>query len=178
MTNILVGCIVVLNTDKQEDDVVMPIQKAAHQILVEEGHPLPSRIIAKQALEREMAASKSKDPIQSLAQTIEKNIRDGVYNNPELIFMTEDGRRVIGLPGWKSGRSTQERPSPSLQIVKITEKDFEKVKLAIEAGVGPNETEVLSRLIHSGFKVLRDEMLSGLSTKHAAQQKKIDELTN
>ncbi len=59
----------------------MTIQEAAQKILEEAGKPLRSKEIAAIALERHMVISNSKDPISSHASTIDKNIRDGVYNN-------------------------------------------------------------------------------------------------
>jgi len=157
--------------------MAMTIQEAAYQILVEEGHPLPSREIAKRALERGLVASKSRDPIQSHAQTIEKNIRDGIYNNPKLSFIRDkEGQRVIGLPAWDKGSMAPELSSSSLITVKVSEKSFEEIKIALESGLGKDESEVLSRLIHTGFKALHDQISAGLSTKFAERRKKIDEL--
>ena len=61
----------------------MTIQEAAYQILKELGKPLGSRDIARIALEKNMVTSTAQDPTQSHAQTIEKNIRDGIYNKPK-----------------------------------------------------------------------------------------------
>lgn len=78
----------------------MTIQQAARKILEEHGSPLDSRSIARRALEMGFAQSSARDPVQSLAQTLEKNIRDGTYNRPELKFVHQAGRRLIALPEW------------------------------------------------------------------------------
>ncbi|MBW1715981.1 MAG: hypothetical protein JRJ77_09180 [Deltaproteobacteria bacterium] len=76
----------------------MTIQEAVFDILNEVGRPLSSRELAKIALDRGMVTSYAKDPVQSHAQTIEKNIRDDVYNRPKLIFIPTAQGRLIGNP--------------------------------------------------------------------------------
>jgi undecaprenyl pyrophosphate synthase len=98
----------------------MTIQEAARRILEEMGKPLSSRDIAKIALERRMVSSTAQDPIQSHAQTIEKNIRDGSYNKPKLVFLNSPQGRLIGLPIWHSNRySDPNTKIPDLGELKV-----------------------------------------------------------
>lgn len=85
----------------------MTIQEAAQKVLSEEGRPLPSKEIGKRALERGWVQSGARDPVMSMAQTIEKNIRDIAYNDPPLTFIHVNGRRMIGLMEWKNGEQVE-----------------------------------------------------------------------
>ena len=151
----------------------MTIQKAAYEILAEKGHHLASREIAKIALERGIVASTAKDPILSLAQTIDKNIRDELYNIPKLCFARDGrGRRVIGLPEW--GAKDKITPPPIRpRTVEINGETIEMIELAREAGLGNNEAETISHLIHAGFKALADEIDSGLSKRLNELKKRV-----
>ena len=85
------------------------INQAATVILKEANRPLSAKEIAKRALERGLASSNAKDPINSLAQTLEKNIRDDTYNDPKLIFIYSQRGRLIDLPSRKNkGATTQQ----------------------------------------------------------------------
>jgi hypothetical protein len=143
----------------------MTIQQAAYEILNEKQHPLSSREIAKIAVERRLVFSRAKDPVVSHAQTIEKNIRDGIYNSPQLCFLRDaKGRRVVGLPQWQEGgNSNNKEPKP--RMLEIDPYSLEMIELAKEAGLGSNETKVVGRLIRTGFKTLIDEINSGLTNK-------------
>lgn len=143
----------------------MTIQKAAYEILKEKGHPLASKEIAQIALERGLVVSRAKDPILSLAQTIDKYIRDETYNVPRLCFMRdENGRRVIGLPDWVGKRDGAPQPT-LMKTVEISAGTYGTVLLAQVAGIGNNETETIDRLIREGFQVLRSEIMSRLANK-------------
>ncbi len=64
----------------------MTHQEAAYEILKKLGKPTSSKEIGRIAHDKKMVSSTAKDPAQSIAQTIEKNIRDGIYNNPKLVL--------------------------------------------------------------------------------------------
>jgi len=154
----------------------MTIQEAAYQILQEEKRYLTSREIARHAIERRMVTSNARDQIQSLAQTIEKNIRGGAYNNPELCFAKDkNGQRVIGIPRWHMNGIAPDHFPPRVRTVEVTEETIKGIELAREAKLGESDTEVLSRLVRAGFKALEDEIRSGLSTQFAERQKQMDE---
>jgi hypothetical protein len=162
--------------NKTIKEVNMTIQEAAHQILMEEGHYLPSKEIAKRAIEKGMVGSTAKDPILSLAQTIDKNIRDEIYNTPRLCFARDkSGRRVVGLPGWEENDKIVTLPIPPL-TVEINGETVEMIELAKEAGLGINETEITNHLIRAGFKALASEIGSGLSKRFNELKKRMEEL--
>ena len=143
----------------------MTIQQTAHELLKEVGKPLSSRKLAKAALERHMASSSAKDPIHSLAQTIEKNIRDELYNQPRLEFVMSTEGRLIGLPGWNSHSETPPssmgQHTAELRIQVPTEL-MDQLHLAAQAKVRDSFSETVEYLIGKGFASSRPEIRSGL----------------
>jgi len=143
------------------------IQEAAHNILEEFGKPLNSKEIARIALERRMVESMAKDPVQSHAQTIEKNIRSDVYNNPRLIFMHGPQGRLIGMPTWE-GRSSQDIDTPNKQNKYIELKAripadlFEKVQLARQAKLANSFDEMVVFLLKKGLSAVAPDIKKGL----------------
>lgn len=77
------------------------IQQAAAQLLAEHMRPLKSKELAKLAQEKRLVApSTAKDPIQSLSQVLERNIRLDKGNKPRLVFVDTDEGRCIAVPEW------------------------------------------------------------------------------
>jgi hypothetical protein len=150
---------------KDRKEALMTIQEAAHKILEEMGKPLSSRDIAKIALERRMVSSTAQDPIQSHAQTIEKNIRDGIYNKPKLVFVNSPQGRHVGLPIWNSNRySDPDTKIPNLSELKVhvpTEL-LEKIKLADQAKLKNDFDETVSFILTKGLSILSPEIKKGL----------------
>lgn len=143
----------------------MTIQEAAYKILEEMDKPISSREIAKIALDRRMVSSTAQDPIQSHAQTVEKNIRDGIYNNPKLVFVHSLQGRLVGLPIWDSNSySAPDKKIPNLSELKVhvpTEL-FEKIKLADQAKLKNSFDETVSIILTKGLSVLSPEIKKGL----------------
>ena len=128
----------------------MKVQVAAYKILGEEGRPVSSREIAKIALERGWVTSRSHDPVFSVASTIEKNIRTGTYNRPELAFVRTVTGRQVGLPKWKP-LSLSDPPSRGTMSVQIPEELAEKVRLATQAKLAPSFEATLALLLRRGI---------------------------
>lgn len=77
----------------------MTIQQAAVKILKKGKAPLKAKEVARIALEESMVSpSTAKDPIQSMSQTLERNIRMNTGNIPKLQFVYTEEGRCIGLP--------------------------------------------------------------------------------
>lgn len=76
----------------------MTIQKAAAQLLREFNQPMLAKEISRIALERELVESGSVNKVQSLTQTLERNIRLNMGNRPRLIFVETDAGRCVDLP--------------------------------------------------------------------------------
>lgn len=146
----------------------MTIQEAAYKILKDLGKPLSSRDIAHIALEKNMVTSTAQDPTQSHAQTIEKNIRDGIYNKPTLIFIHSSQGRLIGLPGWDSsppiGKSDQKQNLFELRV-QIPIELLEKIQLAEQAKLKNGFDETVSLILTKGLSLLSPEIKKGLMEK-------------
>ncbi|MBW2030922.1 MAG: hypothetical protein JRH06_16185 [Deltaproteobacteria bacterium] len=143
----------------------MTIQEAAYNILNEVGNPLGSRKLAKIALERGMVTSYAKDPVQSLAQTIEKNIRDEVYNSPKLIFLYTPQGRLIGLPIWeKTEKMTASNNSATFKELKAKcpVEILEKIRLAEQAKLARDFDETVILLLKKGLSAAASEIKKGL----------------
>ena len=142
----------------------MTIQEAAYKLLNEAGKPLSSKELAKIAIERRMVSSAAQDPIQSHAQTIEKNIRGDVYNKPKLIFIYEPQGRLIGLPGWDDNSAQVKKPMPTLVDLKarIPAELFSKIKLAEQAKLESDFDKTVSWLLTKGLSLASSEIKKGL----------------
>ncbi len=128
----------------------MKVQEAAYKILGEEGRPVSSREIARIALERGWVTSRSNDPVFSVASTIEKNIRTGTYNRPELAFVRTVAGRQVGLPKWKPPGLSYP-PSRRTVPVQIPEEIAEKVRLATQAKLAPSFEATVALLLKRGI---------------------------
>jgi len=128
----------------------MTIQKAVHIILSKLNKPLSSRRLAKMALDRHMVVSNSMDPVFSMATTVEKNIRDGIYNHPQLVFIQSPRGRLIGLPGRETPPPTTTADSRGTKIIKMCKNnriDILRKRLAIfQKQVQPQIKDLRRRL--------------------------------
>lgn len=146
----------------------MTSQEAAYKLLNEVGKPLSSKELARIALERRMVSSVAQDPVASHAQTIEKNIRDDVYNNPKLVFIHSGTQgRLIGLPGWNFNPPSVKDTLPNLIEIKarIPSELFDKIKLAEHAKLKNNFDETVSFLLAKGLYMLSADIKKGLMTQ-------------
>lgn len=146
----------------------MTIQEAAHEILKDLGKPLSSKDIARIALEKNKVRSNAQDPTQSHAQTIEKNIRDRIYNKPKLIFINSPQGRLIGLPEWDSDPSITkniQKQNLSELRVQIPIELLEKIRLAEQAKLENNFDETVSLILNRGLSSLSDEIKKNVMEK-------------
>lgn len=143
----------------------MTAQEAAHTLLNEIGRPMTSRELAKMALDRHMVVSNSKDPVFSLASTVEKNIRDGVYNHPALTFISSPAGRLVGLPGWEK---VPPMHSPSLTprtkefTARIPEDLLDQIQLAVQAKLAESFDGTVAHLLRSGLAMAAPTIKDGL----------------
>jgi hypothetical protein len=145
----------------------MTIQEAAYKLLSEIKKPLSAKDLAKIALERHMVSSGAQDPIASHAQTIEKNVRDGVYNKPKLVFLHAGPQgRLIALPEWSSNQPTAKVPMQnSIEIkARIPAELFDKIKMA-ELGLKNDFDGTVSLLLLKGLSTVANDIKKGLMTQ-------------
>lgn len=144
----------------------MTIQEAAYEILKELGKPISAKEIARIALDKRKVSSSAQDPIQSHAQTIEKNIRDEVYNKPKLIFIHSARGRLIGLPGWESNslNSSKSKPDSLVELrAYVSTELLNNIRLAEQANPKNNFDETVSLILTKGLSVLSNDIEKGLA---------------
>ncbi len=131
------------------------IQEIAYSILKEYGKPMPSKEVAQLALKRGLIQSSARDPIVSMAQTIEKNIRDSV--EPELKFIYGTQRnRLIALPTWDGmplmDKKTGEQRVDIVELkARISIDLHEQVQLAAQSKIASGFDETVSLLLRRGL---------------------------
>jgi len=152
----------------------MTAQEAAHQILTEIGHPLSLNEIAQLALDRGLVSSTARDPVHSIATTIAKNIRDGIYNLPELISIGRGHDRKVALPRVSNQTTSDEAHERTEEPERRTEKmtlevptDLaEQIRLAHQAKLGDSLNSTVVALIQSGLSeyasTIRNRLLEQL----------------
>jgi len=144
----------------------MTIQDVAHKLLQQEGSPLSSKEIAKRALEGGLVSSNAKDPVQSHAATIEKNIRDGIYNKPELVFVQSQEGRLVALPEWETTTIEPARynSTPAFREIKIKvpQDIYEKIQLAEQARLANTLDETVVLLLKKGLSSAGSEIRQGV----------------
>jgi hypothetical protein len=136
----------------------MNAQAAAYRILEETGSPLPSREIAEVALDRGLVSSNSKDPVHSIATTIEKNIREGRYNEPELVFQQSGSKRLIALPSMQNGETHNSGDQKTRIQVKLPKKLLDQIQLARRAQIGESLDDTIEVLLREGLSEVAPEV--------------------
>nr|WP_302596611.1 HTH domain-containing protein [uncultured Cellulosilyticum sp.] len=112
-------------------DKTITIQQAAAQLLAEHKKPLKSKDLARLAQERKLVApSAAKDPIQSLSQVIERNIRLDKGNKPRLVFVETSAGRCIALPAWYEKKKVEE-----VEKKEVVSQKVEKVEIGIPVDI-------------------------------------------
>lgn len=143
----------------------MTIQEAAHLLLTELKTPTLSKELAQIALKRGLVQSNALDPVNSHAQTIEKNIRDGV--KPKLIHVPGPGRtRLIALPEWEDKREpvqTSAEPASTAELkVRIRSDLLEQVQLAVQSKIAKSFDETVELLLRRGLIAEATDIRNGL----------------
>ncbi|MGG0175802.1 hypothetical protein [Gottfriedia acidiceleris] len=150
---------------------MLTIQKAAAELLKEANKPLNAKVIAKLALEREMIKKSSAvDPIQSLSQTLERNVRNNTGNHPRLEFISTEDGRCLALPEWGSSEDALEGQNEEYKDdlqeirIKIHNSILNKVKIHQLSNDYKNIDEALLDLIKKGLWASSDELIKKLKS--------------
>lgn len=149
----------------------MTIQEAAHRVLTEQGKPMLATEIARIALGRGWVTSTARNPMQSHANTISKNIHDGAYNKPELVFVKASGSRLIGLPAWGGNQVTDGPEVNANHLVelkaRIPSQLHDKIRLAEHAKVAQGFDSTVCLLLTEGLRAvgprIKDRLAKQLS---------------
>jgi hypothetical protein len=148
--------------------------EAAHKVLREAGRPLPSKEVARRVLSKGYH-SNAQSPVDSIAQTLEKNIRDKVYNRPELQFVQTTSGRMISLPdrlNAKSGTGNGKPGSadPRLEngmqgatdhqtsMIALPSRLLSKIDLCVQVGLGPSREIVAAQMLLRGLEAASEEI--------------------
>ena len=155
----------------------MIAQEAFDTLLREIGEPMAPKALAHLALQRGLVRSDARKPIDSIAQTVEKNVREEVYNEPPLKFVSgRKGERLLALPEWEGNPpvgQVSRRPSTVADLSARVPVDLlEQVQLAVQAriasGFGDTVTLLLRRGLAAEATNIRDGLMKQL--KHLGDQ--------
>ncbi len=146
------------------DDRFMSMQEAAYALLSEAGAPMRAREIAEVAFARGLVASEAQDPVRSLAQTLEKTVREGHYNHPPLKFVRHEGRRLLAIATWRDEICNAPRRPPSIELCARIPQDLrDQVMLAVQARIAPDFDATVAQLLARGLEVEGPRIRSGIS---------------
>lgn len=147
-------------------DKTVTIQQAAALLLGEQRKPLKSKELARLAQERKLVApSMAKDPIQSMSQVLERNIRLDKGNKPRLVFVETDEGRCIGLPQWYEKKPVEEVDERESVQILLSEDMMNKVKLYQGSfNLGSIEDTIL-QLMKKGLNAASEELINRLKTE-------------
>ncbi len=148
----------------------MTAQEAAAKILKEKGFPIGSRQIARIALNKGYVTSSSKNPVFSIATTIEKNIRENRYNSPRLEFIRTTEGRKIGLPDMKAANESKSGQISSDSALKrvtleLPSELVDQIQLAYQANLADSYEETYVLLLKHGLKSYTGEIKKRLLEK-------------
>ena len=146
-------------------DKTMTIQQAAARILEEYKKPLKSKEIARMAQERGFVLqSTAKDPIQSLSQALERNIRLNKGNKPRLVFTETDQGRCIAIPEWYEKIEIEPKLGEKLEI-HLTGDLINKVELYQNSFNLHSFEEAIISLVKKGLNATSDELIDRLKAQ-------------
>lgn len=142
------------------------IQQAAYEVLKESMEPLKSTEIAQRILQKGLIESHAKNPVQSISQALERNIRMNKGNSPKLQFVeTYLGRQI----------ECAEQPQQSVhhfqQVIERKEQQKEEITISIpkdlldkvkiyQLGTGKGSLdEAVASLIKTGLFSSSDKLI-------------------
>ena len=142
------------------------IQQAAAQLLEEQRRPIKSKELARMAQEKGLVApSMAKDPIQSLSQVLERNIRLDKGNKPRLIFIETEEGRCIAIPQWYEEKKIETKIESEVIQIALSEDIMNKVKLYQISFNLPSMEEAIVQLTKKGLSAASEELINRLKTE-------------
>ena len=142
------------------------IQQAAAQLLAEYRKPLKSKELARLAQERGLVApSAAKDPIQSLSQTIERNIRLDKGNKPRLVFVEIEEGRAIGLPEWYEERKVEKEVTCEKVEIPLPADLLNKIKIYQTSFNFASMEDAIIQLTKKGLSAASQELIDRLKVE-------------
>ncbi|OKO88536.1 hypothetical protein BRO54_3614 [Geobacillus proteiniphilus] len=152
--------------------MMLTIQQAAAKILQEMKIPLSAKELAKIALEKGLVQSQAKDAVQSLSQTLERNVRMNVGNNPELQFVYLEKGRCLALPEWKyehpedqAEYKEKEQPAKNKVTIDLPVDLLNQIRIYQLGNELNSFNEAIVHLIKKGISASTNELLEKLKSK-------------
>lgn len=147
----------------------MTVQESAYLILKKENKPLHSKEIAKRILEKKYVKSWAIKPIDSIVQTLEKNIRENRYNKPELVFHYKSGQRLIWLLKNKMINSED-------RIITISINNSEKIMIRYleELLEFDSDRDLNTFLFKTGIETIREKIKIMLKNEIQTKNERIE----
>lgn len=139
-------------------------------------YPIKAKEIAQIALnENLITPSKAKNPIISLSQVLERNIRMDMGNKPKLVFINTDKGRLIGLPEMDVNKNVKSEYEKSREneesclissIEKCLPKNIiEKIELFMRIKKYSQIDDAIIDLIKRGLVASSNEILNTLKSE-------------
>lgn len=150
------------------NDGFLTVQQAAALILRKSNFPLKSKEIAKMILnENLIAPSKAKNPIQSVSQALERNVRMDVGNEPKLEFISTADGRALRLSEINTNKDTEIQENEEENLTKLIKpylpKDtMDKIELYQSIKKYSRTDQAVVDLIKSGLIAKLPEILETL----------------
>ena len=139
------------------------IQQAAARLLDEHKKPLKSKVLAKLAQEQGLVPqSTAKDPIQSLSQVLERNIRLDKGNKPRLIFVETAEGRCIALPQWYEQKKVEKKVVNEKIEVGVSSDLLNKIKLYQTSFKLGSIEDAIVELAKKGLSASSNELIDKL----------------
>lgn len=122
----------------------------AVKMLEDKSSPLPSKTIAEEALKQHLISSKAKNPKQSLANAIDKMIRE--KSTDKLIHVLINNQKYVALPTWEDTKNfSLDYSQPKNEFRVSVDSTIKKIiELLIMTEIAQNEKEATKMLIDQG----------------------------
>lgn len=155
------------------------IQQAAALLIREKKGMMTSQEIVVEAQERNLLRpSRATNPTNSFIQTLERNIRNNVGNNPPLKFITVDGKRYIDLVGEDEEKYERETIIVSPQKSKKTDSHTEELEAILDKDVFQNvKIYMMANQLDDQRQVINDLLKFSIKSHQKDTIEKIEKLT-
>ena len=109
----------------------------------------------------------AKDPIQSLSQVLERNIRLDKGNKPRLMFVETEEGRCIGVPKWYEEKKVEPKVIERSETIEIglSEDIMNKVKLYQTSFNLSSIEEAVIQLTKKGLGAASQELIDRLKNE-------------
>lgn len=146
------------------------IQQAAYEVLRKASEPLKSIEIAHRIIEQRLINSNAKNPIQSISQALERNIRMNKGNTPKLEFVETYLGRQIQIAEKQVATMRSSEPIEAVMkvesveeiTVKLSKDLLDKVKI-YQLGTGKESLDdAIASLLRTGLTSSSDKLIEVL----------------